>query len=91
MKRKPYTLKDVIEMLEEACATWDVITCNISRQPVELDPMLGECPFDSMRHLVPSDVCDVHIVLRAKKSHVPDPQPLPERLHGAYPSMDDRG
>ena len=37
----------------------------MSRSPVELDPMAGECDLDGLRHFRAGDVVDVTLVLTA--------------------------
>ncbi len=44
----------------------------MSRSPVELNPMAGECDMDGFRHFRAGDVVDVTLVLTA-----PYPEPSP--------------
>ena len=39
---------------------------NMSRSPVELNPMAGECELDGLRHFRPGDVVDVTLVLTSR-------------------------
>jgi hypothetical protein len=42
-----------------------IVQLNMSRSPVELDSMIGECDIDRLRHFRAGDVVNVTLVLTA--------------------------